>query len=127
MQTFLIGTVIIWIVWFYAMRVPAYWVCRKFVHSPQGSMRPLAYPILAVTFAMYSWLACLAVLIIVMVGEFFVYDPTPWLAPVMNDLKGFGGFLAGALFFIPTYAALIVGYRKLRRETLGSDSGLATT
>jgi hypothetical protein len=62
-----------------------------------------------------------------MTGELFVFGPTPLLAHVMNDLTGYGVFLTVLLFFAPTYAALIVGYRKLRKEMLSSDVGLAAT
>ncbi|RYH16828.1 MAG: hypothetical protein EON54_28105 [Alcaligenaceae bacterium] len=124
MQTFLVGTLLIWIIWFGLMLVPAYWVCRRFLPAQQAKPHPLGYLFLAVVFAMYSHLAALIVLIIVIAGEFFVFGPTPWLAPVMNDLKGFGTFLAVLLFVVPTYAALIVGYRKLRREMFDGDAGL---
>lgn len=124
MQTVVIGTLIIWTVWFALMLVPAYWFCRRFVPAPKVKPHPLVYLILAVLFAIYSKLAAMIVLIVVMTGELFVFGPTPLLAHLMNDLTGYGVFLTILLFFVPTFAALIVGYRKWRRESLGGNGGL---
>jgi hypothetical protein len=124
MQTVVIGTLIIWIVWFALMLVPAYWFCRRFVPAPKVKPHPLVYLILAVLFAIYSKLAAMIVLIVVMTGELFVFGPTPLLAHLMNDLTGYGVFLTILLFFVPTFAALIVGYRKWRRESSHTRSPL---
>ena len=109
------GTLLVWAVWFALMYVPSYWIGIWLARKSPPNPNPIIYLALAAMWAMCSQLTVLIVVIVVMFSQLFIFGQSSSLQHFNDDPKGFGIALFTALLFIPTFAALIVGYLRARR------------